>query len=61
MYSEYIDNIELLDLNLDLWKNKILEYSRGYLRISQRELVKNKGYDIKEQAHKLEEEYLIDV
>lgn len=54
------DNIELLDLNLDLWKNKILEYSRGYLRISQRELVKNKGYDIKEQAHKLEEEYLID-
>ena len=55
------DNIELLDLNLDLWKNKILEYSRGYLRMSQRELVKNKGYDIKEQAHKLEEEYLIDV
>ena len=52
------DNIEMIDLDLELWKTKILKYNQGYVRISQNDLVRRKGFDIKEQAHELEKEYL---
>ena len=52
------ENVEMLELNISDWKEKIATYKKGYSRASHAEIVKRKGYDIREQAKKLEEEYL---
>ena len=52
------ENVDMLELNIGEWEEKLFEYKKGYVRASQGEIVKRKGYDIRQQAKKLEEEYL---
>ena len=52
------ENVDMLELNIGEWEEKLFEYKKGYVRTSQGEIVKRKGYDIRQQAKKLEEEYL---
>lgn len=54
-------NIEMLNLEIETWKSKILEWAEGYVRHSQHLEIKRTGYDIKDLVRTLEEEYMKNV
>jgi hypothetical protein len=52
------ENVQVISLkeNAEQWANKILEI-KNFERKDVSEIIKEKGYDIKENAKKLEEKY----
>lgn len=51
------DNIEFLDLEIEKWTKRILQYSKGYERIDQCAVIREAGYSIKEQIKEIERLY----
>lgn len=54
------ENVDVLKLSdpLELWVNEINKYSNGYVRKNMLSEIKNKGFDITENAKELEEFYI---
>lgn len=51
------DNVEMIPLEVDLWKDGILKFREGYRRKDEFDRMKLAGYDICLQIKKIEEEY----
>ncbi len=51
------DNIDYLSFEMDLWTDRVLEYSRGYARKDMSIILENKGYGMKALTSKFEKIY----
>lgn len=51
------DNIDYLSFEMDLWTDRVLEYSRGYARKDMSIILENKGYGMKALSSKFEKIY----
>lgn len=55
--AKITDNIQLLNLDEELWVREAIKWSKGYQRIDTRKEMKDKGFDICEQIKVIEKLY----